>query len=404
MSRKLLDETLDSIKALGIRNILALRGDPPRDDFLVEETAQDDDIKFVYAIDLVKHIRRKYGDYFCIGVAAYPEGHGEGSHPERQSLSFDLPYLVDKVSAGADFIMTQLFFDVQKFNDFEKVLRDHEPKVFKDLPIIPGLMPVQSYQILQRTTKLSHAALPQPLQERFAAVKNDDEAVKAVGVDVLTNIVESIRSIPCPVRRGFHFYTLNLEKAVAHVLEKCGLIPDVKSDFAVEVSDSLTVNGASKKSLRRRSSVTSDPHNRVIVDKVISDDQAEVAASAEEAGQSKLLNPRSRGEHIAISEGEGSLGREATWDDFPNGRFGDARSPGMSSICEKYSLVFSDSSKQPSERLMVMEYLYTCRPPRPSSCGHIQHQCMTYHLCSYETSQGHLTACHGVKMISEQKV
>ena len=170
MSRKLIDEALEEAKILGVRNILALRGDPPRSEEYkaedsVEPEDEDDDsnTEFTWAVDLVKYIRKTYGDYFCIGVAGYPEGHADQSHPDHQSSEFDLPYLVEKVQAGADFIMTQLFYDIEAFMHYQKVLREHKSGAFKTIPIIPGLMPIQSYQILRRTTKpvsYTHLTLP----------------------------------------------------------------------------------------------------------------------------------------------------------------------------------------------------------------------------------------------------
>lgn len=104
-SLRLIDKALDDAKALGIRNILALRGDPPRGDEYRDEDDPDDGADELRpAVDLVRYIRRLHSDYFCVGVAAYPEGHADGSHPAEQSLDNDLPYLVDKVRADADFI------------------------------------------------------------------------------------------------------------------------------------------------------------------------------------------------------------------------------------------------------------------------------------------------------------
>ncbi|KAI9822611.1 MAG: hypothetical protein M1827_000330 [Pycnora praestabilis] len=343
MNRSLIDQTLEDAKALGIRNILALRGDPPRtDEYRDEDIPPNDNAneEFTWAIDLVRYIRKQYGDYFCIGVATYPEGHSDESVPENQSVEHDLPYLVEKTKAGADFLMTQLFYDVNTYQDFEKMLRSHSSGVFKDIPIIPGLMPIQSYQILKRTTKLSHAKLPSELVERLEPVKSDDEALKRVGVDILSEMVESIKSKAASGPRGFHFYTLNLEKAVAFIIERCHLIapstPGVNGHdaFAIEdTGDFLLVdvaNGSNGGTRRRQSSVNSDPHNRVVVQRRSHAGSA-FEASAEEAGIPKeKIN--SRANTLAISEGEGALGREATWDDYPNGRWGDARSPAYGEI------------------------------------------------------------------------
>ncbi|UZP44396.1 hypothetical protein NXS19_012208 [Fusarium pseudograminearum] len=230
MSKKLIDEALSDAKALGIRNILALRGDPPRrEEYRDAEDSEDDGGQdFNWAIDLVRYIRKTHGDYFCIGVAAYPEGHAEESHPLGQSVEHDLPYLVQKVQAGADFIQTQLFFDIEAYEHFETTLREHPSGAFNSIPIIPGLMPIQSYQMIKRTTKLSHAKIPDHLLERLDAVKGDDERVKMVGVDIVNELIDKIKDIKSktPGPKGFHFYTLNLEKAVSFILERANLIPD----------------------------------------------------------------------------------------------------------------------------------------------------------------------------------
>lgn len=330
MSRKLVDETLEKAKGLGIRNILALRGDEPRGEYRdkLEEQKRasgEEEPEFVWAIDLVKYIRRKYGDYFCLGVAAYPEGHADGSHPKDQSLEHDLPYLVDKVQAGADFIMTQLFYDTDAYDSFEKRLREHESGAFESIPIIPGLMPIQSYQILKRTTKLSNAKLPKDIEQRLDAVKNDDDMVKKVGVEVISEIVERIKTIKERSKgpKGFHFYTLNLEKSVAFILQKTHLLPEITpSPSSSAISENLGgtlpqvlvhgtgVNGQRK--TRRHSSIGSDPHNHVIVDhspnRPVEATGAEAALPAEQ--------PNTRANTLAISEGEGALGREATWDEY----------------------------------------------------------------------------------------
>lgn len=353
MSRKLIDEALEQAKVLGIRNILALRGDPPRsdeyrDDSLPDAGEDDSNKDFTWAVDLVRYIRKQYGDYFCVGVAGYPEGHSDQSHPEHQSIEHDLPYLVEKTKAGADFIMTQLFYDVNAYQKYEKRLREHESGIFKTIPIIPGLMPVQSYQIFRRTTKLSHASLPPEILRRFEAVKGDDEAVKRVGLDVLSEIVDTMKHSEFPGPRGFHFYTLNLEKVVAQILERNSLIPpstptiganlgDEATTFD-EVDDFVIIAEARKKQQRRRSSMAnSGPRNRVIISSAReSSTSSNRASSVYETFDHEAGVPReainSRANTLAISEGEGSLGREATWDEFPNGRWGDARSPAYGQI------------------------------------------------------------------------
>jgi methylenetetrahydrofolate reductase (NADPH) len=346
MSRRLIDQTLQDAKALGIRNILALRGDPPRRaeyKDLNDPEPEDSEDEFVWAADLVRYIKKTQGDYFCIGVAAYPEGHADESHLMGQSLEHDLQHLVDKVAAGADFIMTQLFFDIKAYEHFETTLREHPSGVLKDIIIIPGLMPIQSYQMIKRTTKLSHARLPDSMMERLDAVKGDDQKVKMVGVDILSELVEQVREVKSrtPGPKGFHFYTLNLEKSVSFIVERTHLIPPSTPEEGEEaVVDELSttptvvLNGSTpshsfKNLSRRQSSVGSDPRNRVIVSGQVTVSDYE-ATALEASRPAQPVNTRAN--TLAISEGEGSLGREATWDDFPNGRWGDARSPAYGQI------------------------------------------------------------------------
>lgn len=353
MNRRLIDEALEDAKVLGIRNILALRGDPPRAEYMDEGDKQEEEEggdEFNWAVDLVKYIRKNHGDYFCIGVAGYPEGHADESHPSGQSLEHDLPYLVEKVQAGADFIMTQLFFDIEAYDKFETTLREHPSGAFKDVIIIPGLMPIQNYQMIKRTTKLSHARLPDELMERLDEVKKDDEKVKQVGVDILGELVQKIREIKSrtPGPKGFHFYTLNLEKAVSFILERTNLIPPDEDEEAVDddllpAMPKIEINGGSSKptsqqhltvsgtAARRQSNVSSEPRNRVIISGERTPSNPEYEATQLEAA--RPYEPvTSRSNTLAISEGEGMLGREATWDDFPNGRWGDARSPAYGEI------------------------------------------------------------------------
>ena len=318
MKRKIVDEALEQAKALGVRNILALRGDPPREDeYRLEDEAENgtneeegSNEEFTWAIDLVRYIRRVHGDYFCIGVAGYPEGHADQSHPTDQDPLHDLPYLIDKTKAGADFIMTQLFYDLGAYTKYEKMLREHESMVFAKIPIIPGLMPLQSYEILMRTTKLSHAKVPQELLHRLQPVKGDDEAVKQVGVDAISEIVEGIRKVNAKGPRGFHFYTLNLEKAVSSLLEKCNLIPLDSYENAVDDTPLLSngiPNGINGTTTRNRT-------------------LSSISSSSSAAAQLTTNSHRSSSPRPPLPQNNPNS-REATWDDYPNGRFGDARSP-----------------------------------------------------------------------------
>jgi methylenetetrahydrofolate reductase (NADPH) len=364
MKRGTVDEVLTECKRLGIRNILALRGDEPREsEYALDETSEEtptlgENKRFGHAVDLIRYIREEHGDYFCIAAAAYPEGHPTQSpaHPGGvfQSPEHDLPHLIEKVEAGADFLLTQLFYDVEKYTTFVDMLRNHPSGLFDKIPIIPGMMPAQGWQSFSRTIKLARVGVPQALQKKFQALRGDDEGVKNAGVECLTDIVNVIKQRrpqqKTKMAQGFHFYTLNLEKAVAQVLEKAELLPvedgktvipelDDEQNTTTRPTEEATakhlmpglpeINAKAMTGNKRRASSTK---NRVVVSGLKSElNGNEVAKTSddyvfeEEAGK-----PRSEGDEdqLAIAEGEGSLGRAAAWDDFPNGRWGDARSPG----------------------------------------------------------------------------
>jgi methylenetetrahydrofolate reductase (NADPH) len=305
-TRQVIDETLDRAREVGVRNVLALRGDAPRGaeyGLWVDEQAAEsgeeegeeaDAVPFKWAADLVRYIRRRHGDWFCIGVAAYPEGHAEGSSSElcARSVDTDLPHLLDKVRAGADFIMTQLFFDAATFASFRAALRGADTEgILEKVPLIPGLLPVQSYQSVRRVTTLAHATLPKSVFARLDAVRADDGEVKRVGVDILAELVAELRRDGV---RGFHFYTLNLEKAVTQIVERGGLV---------------------------RSQEERRPAPPIIV--------TPAQAAAERPPAAATLPG---GREMAADGEAGALGNEATWDDFPNWRFGDARSPAFGEI------------------------------------------------------------------------
>lgn len=141
MDINLIKEALRKCHEAGIKNILALRGDPPAG----QEWKQIEG-GFANAIDLVKYIRAEYGDYFCIGVAGYPEGHTDMMHDIAQ----DMKHLKEKVDAGSDMIVTQLFYDTSIFVDFV-----HKCKSMGvTIPILPGIMPIQ-VSIMLYYTQLS---------------------------------------------------------------------------------------------------------------------------------------------------------------------------------------------------------------------------------------------------------
>lgn len=184
-----IDSVLNRLESAGIENVLALRGDPLKGDAVRPPSA------FEYAQGLVAHIARR-GQY-CIGAACYPEGHVE--NPDRQD---DLCRLVEKVNAGSDFLITQLFFENAVYFDFVTKARAQGIQV----PIVPGLMPVTNVAQLERFTAMCGATVPHKLRTRLTAVQDDDQAVMAIGIEWC---LEQARELLARGAPGIHFYTLN---------------------------------------------------------------------------------------------------------------------------------------------------------------------------------------------------
>lgn len=256
-------QALEEAKANGIRNILALRGDPPRG-----EAWQQIEGGFGHAVDLVRYIRQKYGDYFGICVAGYPEVHTDAS-----SFEEDLEYLRQKVEAGADLVITQLFYDVDIFLKFVAACREKGI----NCPILPGLMPILSYAGFKRMTSLCKTHVPQHIWDSLEPIKDDDAAVKEYGIQLCIEMCQRLLAAKIP---GLHFYTLNLERAVSQILKGLGL-----------------------------------------------------------GGKSRLLpwnTERSEGVRpIFWSQRPMSyLHRTASWDEFPNGRWGDVTSPAFGDLSD----------------------------------------------------------------------
>lgn len=158
MEKDKIDLALSQAKEAGIRNILALRGDPPRG----HEYWTPVDNQFKHAIDLVKYIRQQHGDTFCIGVAGYPEGHIDC--PDKDQ---DIQYLKEKVDAGADFIVTQLFYDVDVFIQWLGKCRDRGIKA----PVVPGIMPIPTYQNFRRMVNLCNIKVPKEIMKHLDEIK-----------------------------------------------------------------------------------------------------------------------------------------------------------------------------------------------------------------------------------------
>jgi methylenetetrahydrofolate reductase (NADPH) len=197
---------LDEAEALGIENILALRGDPPRGQAQFTPTPGG----FSYAIDLIRFIKARGS--FSIGAAGYPEGHVEC--PDKY---LDWDRNADKVEAGAEFLITQLFYDIDAFLAYEDYLR-HKRRV--KVPIVPGILPFLSGPQIRRFTSLCGAKLPPAVQSRLDELGGDDEAVRQYGVEVCTELCRRLLAHGVP---GIHFYCLNRVTSCAEVIRNLGL-------------------------------------------------------------------------------------------------------------------------------------------------------------------------------------
>ncbi|HSJ97261.1 MAG TPA: methylenetetrahydrofolate reductase [NAD(P)H] [Myxococcota bacterium] len=196
-----LAEALDGLAREGLENVLALRGDPPRDapDFRPAPGG------FAHADELVAFVRSRWG--FCVGGACYPE-----THPEAESSDADLAHLARKVAAGAEFLITQLFFEPEHY--FAFVARARAAGI--GVPIVPGIMPVISAHNARRMAGLCGAAIPAALEARLAEAGDDEAATLEVGVSWATEQCRTLLEGGAP---GLHFYTLNRSPAARRVHE-----------------------------------------------------------------------------------------------------------------------------------------------------------------------------------------
>jgi len=194
---------LERLATAGIENVLALRGDPPRDQASFTRPASG----FGYAAELVQFIRGS-GFTFCLGGACYPEG-----HVECRDRELDLIHLKRKVDCGLEFVITQLFFDNADY--FAFVERAHARGI--RVPIIPGIMPITNLGQIERFTAMCGARIPAALKAQLNAVRDDEEAVRAVGVEHATTQCRDLLRRGAP---GIHFYTLNQSTATRAIFAR----------------------------------------------------------------------------------------------------------------------------------------------------------------------------------------
>jgi methylenetetrahydrofolate reductase (NADH) len=206
-TRDMLAHYLDEAHNLGIDNILALRGDPPKGqtEFKAVEGG------FAHAVDLIGFVKAK--NCFTVGGACYPEGHIECGNKK-----LDWDRAAAKVDAGAEFLITQLFYDWRDFLDMEDYLRN---KRGIKVPIVPGVLPFLNTEQIKRFTSLCGSKLSDDLLRKLHELAQDDESVRKLGVEVCTDICAHLIDHGIP---GIHFYCLNRVPSCAEIMDNLGLV------------------------------------------------------------------------------------------------------------------------------------------------------------------------------------
>ncbi|MGD0338587.1 MAG: methylenetetrahydrofolate reductase [NAD(P)H] [Bacteroidota bacterium] len=200
-TRERVKNDLHNLRQIGIKNLMLLRGDPPKDQGKFIRLPDG----FQHANELIEFVR-KHCD-FCIGAAAYVD-----KHPEATSLETDIKNLKTKVDAGADFLITQLFFINEHYFQFIKLARESGI----NCRIIPGIIPITTYRQIERFTKMSAAKIPAELVVKLEEYKNDPEKIHAIGVEYTINQCRELLKWGAP---GLHFFTLNKSRAAVEIFE-----------------------------------------------------------------------------------------------------------------------------------------------------------------------------------------
>ncbi len=202
-SRESVREKLALFKSMGLRRLVALRGDLPSGYGAMGE--------FRYAADLVAFIRAETGDHFHLEVAAYPE-----THPQAKSPDADLQAYAAKVKAGASSAITQFFFNSDAYFRFV----DDAYQLGAEVPVVPGIMPITNSAGLLRFADSCGAEIPRWIRLRLQAYGDDTESIKAFGLDVVTDLCDQLRNAGVP---GLHFYTMNQSAPVLEILRRLDL-------------------------------------------------------------------------------------------------------------------------------------------------------------------------------------
>ena len=211
-SKEDVDVALKSLKEKGVKNILALRGDYPEGSNCESFTNGD----FKYAVDLIKYI--KANSDFCVGAACYPE-----VHTEAPDYKTDLRNLKKKVDSGADFLITQLFFDNEVFYDF----KDKTELLGIDVPILVGILPLLNKNQIQRIIRLTKCTLPNKFLRILNKYEHSPEALKQAGIAYATEQIIDLLSAGVD---GIHIYTMNKPDTVREIMKNISTIRGVLTD------------------------------------------------------------------------------------------------------------------------------------------------------------------------------
>ncbi len=206
--RSQVEAVLEDMRVNGVHNFIALAGDPPGGP--AAEWAPHPD-GYLHSRDLVETAQHLYPDWFSIAVAGFPE-----IHPRARSRALDLAYLKQKVDAGADVVITQLFFDNEDYFRFVEELR----ALGVTVPIVPGMLPIRSAAQCRRFTNLCGSKIPPRLAALLAKVEDDDEAAIELGIEYCTEQCQGLLEFGVP---GFHFYALNRARSVTAIYENLNL-------------------------------------------------------------------------------------------------------------------------------------------------------------------------------------